>query len=145
MRHGSPILVRIFFTLTWVFIAVMQILTSGERHLCVRLVHSMRSQSPTQRSADAAPDHDVVARGKCRCALVWALRTEDGWLLTPAVTRGFRVEAILLTRKYDSILMERNVDDWDSPSPLRVWCRHGVSSPNVAEAVRRWRPRHLVA
>jgi len=48
---------------------------------------------------------------------------------------------VLHTRQFDAILEERNVDDWESPSPLRVWCRHGVSTPNVADEVRRWRPR----
>jgi len=105
----------------------------------------MRNQNPTQRSTDPAPDHDVVVRGKCRCALVWARHTEDGWLLIPVVTRGFRPEAITQTRQYDSILLERNVETWDDPSPLSVWCRHGVSTPDVAQDVRRWRPRLAVA
>ncbi len=106
----------------------------------------MRSQSPTQRPADLAPDHDVVVRGKCRCALVWALRTEDGWLLTPALNRDPWHKVITDTRRYDDILMPRNVDDWDDPSPISVWCRHGVSTPDVARDVRRlWRPRLAVA
>lgn len=50
-----------------------------------------------------------------------------------------------MTRQYDSILEARAVEDWDDPSPLSVWCRHGVSTPDVAQAVRRWRPRLAVA
>lgn len=107
----------------------------------------MRSQDATQWSSDPATkgDPDVVVRGGCRCTLVRAWHTEDGWLLEPAWTRGFRPEAITQTRQYDSILVERHVDAWDSPSPLNVWCRHGVSTPDVAQAVRRWRPRYAAA
>jgi hypothetical protein len=108
----------------------------------------MRSQSPTQRSADLAShrDPDVVARGECRCALVEARRTEDGWLLTPVVHRDRWYRTVTMVRPHDSLLMDRNVEDWDDSSPLRVWCRHGVSAPDVAQAVRRdWRPRLLVA
>lgn len=92
---------------------------------------------------DTGPD--VVVRGKCRCALVHASLTEDGWLLTPVWTRGLRPEAITMTRQHDAVLEARNVDDWETPSPLSVWCRHGVSTPNVAEAVQRWRPRMRTA
>ncbi|QNE47573.1 hypothetical protein F1C58_12125 [Glaciihabitans sp. INWT7] len=98
---------------------------------------------PRLVGTDAGPD--VVVRGKCRCSLVHASLTEDGWLLVPVVTRGFRPEAITMTRQYDSILEERKVDAWENPSPLSVWCRHGVSTPNVAEAVQSWRPRMRVA
>jgi hypothetical protein len=66
-------------------------------------------------------------------------------LLVPAVERGFRPAAVEQTRQYDPILVDRNLDSWDSPSPLNVWCRHGVNAPDVARDVRRWRPRHQAA
>lgn len=106
------------------------------------IVCSMSSQNVTQWSSDPVTkgDPDVVVRGGCRCTLVRAWHTEDGWLLVPAVERGVRREAVVLTRQHDSILEARSVEDWESPSPLSVWCRHGVSTPDVAQAVRRWRP-----
>lgn len=107
------------------------------------IVCSMRSQNAIQWSSDPVTkgDPDVVVRGGCRCTLVRAWHTEDGWLLVPAVERGVRREAVVLTRQHDSILEARSVDDWESSSPLNVWCRHGVSTPDVAQSVRRWRPR----
>lgn len=108
----------------------------------------MRSQDATQWSSDPATkgDPDVVVRGGCRCTLVRAWHTEDGWLLVPAENRDPWYKVVTETRRHDSILEARNVDDWDTPSPLSVWCRHGVSTPDVAQAVRRdWRPRYSAA
>lgn len=110
-------------------------------------VCSMRSQNSTRWSSDPATDRDpdVVVRGKCRCTLVRAWLTEDGWLLVPAVERGFRLAAVTETHQYDAILQARKVDTWDDPRPLNVWCRHGVSTPDVAQGIQRWRPRRSAA
>lgn len=107
------------------------------------MVCSMRSQSLTQWSIDPDTDRDsdVVVRGGCRCTLVRAWRTEDGWLLVPAQNRDPWYKVVTETRRYDSILMDRDVRAWEASSPLSVWCRHGVTSPDVAYEVRRWRPR----
>jgi len=98
---------------------------------------------PQVAGTDTGPD--VVARGKCRCTLVRAWRTDDGWLLVPVENRDPWYKVVTQTRRHDDILMDRNVDAWEKPSPLSVWCQHGVSTPDVAQAVRRWRPRHSIA
>lgn len=110
-------------------------------------MYSMRSQKPTLRATGPVTDRDpdVVARGKCRCALVRGWHTEGGWLLEPVEHRDRWYKVVTMVRPHDSILVEGSVDDWETSSPLNVWCRHGVSAPDVAHEVRRWRPRHAAA
>ena len=128
------------WALTRFFCAQSQNLTRG-LGTGERTVLSMSTQvMPRFAGTDTAPD--VVARGKCRCSLVRAWLTEDGWLLKPVENRDPWYKVITQTRRYDSVLEARNVDAWENPSPLSVWCPHGVSTPNVAQAVRQqWRPR----
>jgi hypothetical protein len=107
----------------------------------------MRSLPAAQWPTSLAPnrDPDVVARGKCRCKLVNGWRTEDGWLLEPVVHRDRWYRVVISVRPYDSLLESVHVDEWEHSSPMSVWCRHGVSAPDVAQEVRRWRPKHRVA
>jgi len=115
------------------------ILTRGERAWAATVLSMSTQVKPRSAGTDTAPH--VVARGECRCTLVRAWLTEDGWLLKPVENRDPWYKVVTQTRRHDSILEARNVDAWENPSPLSVWCEHGVSTPNVAQAVRRWRPR----
>lgn len=102
----------------------------GRSRQAWQAVCSMRSQNSTQWSADPATDRDpdVVVRGKCRCTLVRAWLTEDGWLLVPAVERGFRLAAVTETHQYDAILQARKVDTWDDQAAQRVVSSRGEHS-----------------